>query len=143
MSPTPHTGPFNLEQTGIDVQLVPTLTSPYALGLWLAEQPARTQALMLAGWLQGLEEPQATAMLRMVNVGRELRELAAPLSGATAALEHLLHSVRGIPTIDLDGRPWSPYIPPDATVIKTMDGTVLRVIPAEPSDDDPGVGDNA
>ena len=98
MSPTPHTGPFNLEQTGIDVQLVPTLTSPYALGLWLAEQPARTQALMLAGWLQGLEEPQATAMLRMVNVGRELRELAAPLTGACAALEHLLGTTRGYPT---------------------------------------------
>lgn len=95
MSPTPHTGPFNLEQTGIDVQLVPTLTSPYALGLWLAEQPAQTQALMLAGWLQGLEEPQATAMLRMVTVGRELRDVAAPLSGACAALEHLLHATRG------------------------------------------------
>ena len=92
-----YTGPFNLEQLGIDVQLVPTLTSPYALGLWLAEQPAQTQALMLAGWLQGLEEPQATAMLRMVNVACELRELAAPLTGACAALEHLLMTTRGIP----------------------------------------------
>ena len=94
MSPTPHTGPFNLEQTGIDVQLVPTLTSPYGLGLWLAEQHTRTQALMMAGWLQGLEEPQATAMLRMVMVGRELRDLAAPLAGATSALEHLLNGTR-------------------------------------------------
>lgn len=90
-----HTGPFNLEQLGLAVHITPTLTSPYALGLWLAEQPAQTQALMLAGWLQGLEEPQATAMLRMVNVGRELRELAAPLSSACAALEHLLGAARG------------------------------------------------
>ena len=89
-----HTGPFNLEQLGLDVRITPTLTSPYALGLWLAEQPTQTQALMLAGWLQGLEEPQATAMLRMISVGRELRDVAAPLSGACAALEHLLGATR-------------------------------------------------
>ena len=87
---------FELDQTGIDVALVPTLTNLYLLGLWIAEQTPHTQALMLAGWLQGLEEPQAVAMLRMVQVGIELRSVAAPLGGATSALEHLLRTTRSV-----------------------------------------------
>ena len=87
------TPPFELEQLGLRVELVPRLVDPYGLGVWIAEQDPHVQAQMLDGWLQGLGEPPADLMARMVQIGRDLRRFTH-LPTITGGLEHLLTTLR-------------------------------------------------
>lgn len=92
----PYTdGPFELNQMGLDVELVPKLRDPYGLGQWISEQPSKTQAFVLDGYWEGRGEPPADLMLRMKTVGAELCGFAH-LPTVAAAAEHLLHALRGV-----------------------------------------------
>ena len=80
---------------GVQLDVDLKLTDPYGLGLWIAEQPARTQAFVLHGYWEGRGEPPADLMLRMKTVGAELCGFAH-LPTVAAAAEHLLHALRGV-----------------------------------------------
>ena len=92
-TPESLTPPFELEQLGIRVELVPTLTDPVGLGVWISEQTAEVQALILTGWLVEPEPAPADVMLTALRVGGYLRQTVDPAC-VTPALEHLLTALR-------------------------------------------------
>lgn len=85
--------PFELEDLGLDVRIVPTLASPEGMGVWISEQPVETQARILIGWLVETEPAPADVMLTALRVGGHLRQTVDP-AWITPALEHLLRALR-------------------------------------------------
>lgn len=89
--------PFELEQLGLDIRVVPTLASPEGLGVWISEQDAEIQARILLGWLVEPETPPADQMLMALRVAGYIRQTSAP-EWVTPVLEHLLRALRTTPT---------------------------------------------
>lgn len=89
--------PFELEQLGLDIRLVPTLPDPAALGVWISEQSAEVQGEIVRGWLVETEPAPADVMLMCLRVGGYLRQTTDP-GWVTPALEHLLRALRTTPT---------------------------------------------
>ncbi len=89
--------PFELEQLGLEVRVVPTLREPQGLGVWISEQSAEIQGEIIIGWLVESEPAPADVMLWALRVGGYLRLHADP-GWVTPALEHLLRALRATPT---------------------------------------------
>ncbi len=87
------TRPFELEQLGLRVHLVPTLTDPTGLGVWISEQPPDVQAAILTGWIVEPEPAPADLMLTVKRIAGHLLHTTDPAQ-VTPALEHLLHALR-------------------------------------------------
>lgn len=93
-TPESLTPPFELEQLGIRVELVPTLVDPVGLGVWIFEQTAEVQALILTGWLVEPEPAPADVMLATRAIAQHLRTQRIDPAWITPALEHLLTALR-------------------------------------------------
>lgn len=93
-TPESLTPPFELEQLGIRVELVPTLVDPVGLGVWISEQTAEVQALILTGWLVEPEPAPADVMLATHAIAQHLRTQRIDPACVTPALEHLLTALR-------------------------------------------------
>lgn len=92
--PRSLTPPFELEQLGLRVDLVPTLAEPEGLGVWISEQAPEVQAQILTGWLVEPEPAPADVILTARAIARHLHTQRIDPAWVTPALEHLLHALR-------------------------------------------------
>ena len=93
-TPESLTRPFELEQLGIRVEIVPTLADPEGLGVWISEQSPEVQARILTGWIVEPEPAPADVMLTTRVIAQHLRSARVDPAWVTPALEHLLTALR-------------------------------------------------